>query len=328
MAGSAAVDESREDRFAHLAKRHPCFSQGAHGRAGRLHLPVSPSCNIRCRFCTRGLSASARRPGVAGRVIAPGEAGALVDKALALCPELAVVGVAGPGDALATDHALAALAGVHRAHPELLLCLSTNGLRLTERVDELVEAGVATVTVTVNSLDPAAQARLCRSISLRLPGQPGERLVPGEAGARLLIAAQIAGIEAAVAAGLVVKVNTVLVPGVNDAGIAALAGRAALAGASLMNVIPLIARSGAADLRPPTCDELKAARAAAERHLPVFRHCRQCRADAFGVPGRDDDLGARLFADDDSLTGHGALAGHGSLAGHGGLAGEATFSHG
>ena len=226
MAESAAVDESREDRFAYLAKRHPCFSQGAHGRVGRLHLPVSPSCNIRCRFCTRGLDAAARRPGVAGRVVAPGEAVALVDKSLALCPELAVVGVAGPGDALATDHALEALAGVHRAHPKLLMCLSTNGLRLAERIGELVDAGVATVTVTVNSLDPAAQA-----------------------------------------------------------------------GASLMNVIPLIPGLRAADLRAPTCDELKAARAAAERHLPVFRHCRQCRADALGVPGRGDDLAARLFGD-------------------------------
>ena len=297
MAESAAVDESREDRFAYLAKRHPCFSQGAHGRVGRLHLPVSPSCNIRCRFCTRGLDAAARRPGVAGRVVAPGEAVALVDKSLALCPELAVVGVAGPGDALATDHALEALAGVHRAHPKLLMCLSTNGLRLAERIGELVDAGVATVTVTVNSLDPAAQARLCRSISVRLPGQPGERLVPGEAGARLLIAAQIAGIEAAVAAGLVVKINTVLVPGVNHGGVATVAARAAQAGASLMNVIPLIPGLRAADLRAPTCDELKAARAAAERHLPVFRHCRQCRADALGVPGRGDDLAARLFGD-------------------------------
>jgi nitrogen fixation protein NifB len=275
-----------------------------------LHLPVSPSCNIRCRFCTRGLSASVERPGVATRVMAPRDAVELVDNALALCPELGVVGVAGPGDALASDHALEALARVHAAHPALLLCLSTNGLRLAERVGDLIEAGVVTLTVTVNSLDPVAQARLCRSISVRLPGQPGERLVPGEAGAALLIAAQLAGIEAAVAAGIVVKVNTVLAPGVNDAGIATVAGRAAAAGASLMNVIPLIAGRGGPDLRAPSCDELKAARAAAERHLPVFRHCRQCRADALGVPGREADLGSRLFGESHSF------------------AGDATFSHG
>jgi nitrogen fixation protein NifB len=311
MTGGPALDAARDDRFAHLAKRHPCFSSEAHGRAGRLHLPVSPSCNIRCRFCTRGLSATALRPGIARQVVGPHEAVELVEKSLALCPELAVVGVAGPGDALATDHALEALARVHGAHPELLTCLSTNGLRLAERVDELLEAGVATVTVTVNSLDPVAQARLCRAVFLRSPGESCERLISGEAGARLLIAAQLAGIAAAAAAGIIVKINTVLVPGVNDGGIAMIAERAAAAGASLMNVIPLIPGLGAADLRVPTCDELKAARAAAERHLPVFRHCRQCRADALGVPGRTDDLGARLFGEPGGPPGRDLTFSHG-----------------
>ncbi|MDR1193245.1 MAG: hypothetical protein LBK98_03610, partial [Peptococcaceae bacterium] len=32
---------------------HPCFSEKAHNSKGRLHMPISPACNIQCRFCTR-----------------------------------------------------------------------------------------------------------------------------------------------------------------------------------------------------------------------------------------------------------------------------------
>ena len=46
-------------------------------------------------------------------------------------PELSVVGIAGPGDALANPEAtFATLEGVRRAAPDLRLCLSTNGLAL------------------------------------------------------------------------------------------------------------------------------------------------------------------------------------------------------
>jgi len=311
MNPSASLKETGADRFAHLARRHPCLSREAHGKTGRLHLPVSPACNIRCRFCTRGLNSTKRLPGNAARLVAPGEAVAVVGRALELCPKLAVVGVAGPGDALASDHAIVALTAVHEAYPLLIKCLSTNGLRLAERVGDLVEAGVETVTVTVNSVEPSTQAHLCKAVFVDSDEAPRRRVIPGEAGARLLIDAQLAGIEAAVRAGIVVKVNTVLVPGVNDSGVEAIAELASDAGASLMNVIPLIPNCAAADLEAPDCDQLRAARAAAERHLPVFRHCRQCRADALGVPGQKEDLARRLFGKASAPW-----------------AGDATFSHG
>ena len=101
-----------EAKFAHLVRRHPCLSEGAAGKAGRIHLPVSPACNIQCGFCRRGFNKWEQRPGVARSVMTPEAAVAKVEEALVLCPELTVVGVAGPGDSLATDHALAALRAV------------------------------------------------------------------------------------------------------------------------------------------------------------------------------------------------------------------------
>jgi len=89
----------------------------------------------------------------------------------------------------------------------------------------------------------------------------------------------------------VVKVNTVLIPGVNSGPgsteIHHVAQAAAQAGTYIQNIVPLIPLGAFAGLRAPTCDELRWARYAAGRYLPQFRRCQQCRADAVGVPAED-----------------------------------------
>ncbi len=179
---------------------HPCFSEKAHNKNGRLHLPVSPGCSIQCRFCTRARNLTENRPGVAAGVLKPEEAVDTVRRALELCPQISVVGIAGPGDALATPHALETFRRVHAAYPDLIKCLSTNGLNLPGKAKELWDAGVRTITVTVNAVDRETL----------------KKVVSWVRDDRDLIAAQLQGIRECADAGMVVKVNTVLIPGVND----------------------------------------------------------------------------------------------------------------
>lgn len=127
--------------FDHLVKTHPCLGGEAHFKYGRIHLPVSPSCNIQCKFCRRGFNKSEVRPGVSSLLLTPEEAVKTVRKALILCPEISVVGIAGPGDTLATDHALETFKLVKKEFPHLINCLSTNGLRLEEKAEKIVELG-------------------------------------------------------------------------------------------------------------------------------------------------------------------------------------------
>ena len=44
----------------------------------------------------------------------------------------------------------------------------------------------------------------------------------------------------------------------------------------------------------PNCEQLDRARTQAEKHLEVFRHCKHCRADACGIPGKED-LSSKLY---------------------------------
>jgi nitrogen fixation protein NifB len=98
-----------------------------------------------------------------------------------------------------------------------------------------------------------------------------------------LLLSQIAGIETASRLGLSVKINTVLIPGVNDKEIAAIAKVTSQAGAKVMNIIPLVPLGPFTDYRRPTQKELNRARLAAKKHLPVL-DCFQCKTGSCGFP--------------------------------------------
>jgi len=277
-----------EERFSHLAANHPCLGRAQN--KGRIHLPVSPACNIKCRFCTRAFNAEQTRPGVARGVLPVPKAAEIVGRAVELVPELSVVGIAGPGDSLASDHAIACFQSLQGKFPQLIGCMSTNGLRLPERAQDIADAGVRSVTVTVNAVDADILSRIVEYIVL------DGRKQSGPAAMQKLIDRQLAGIQKLVALGVLVKINTVLVPGVNDAHVEEIARTCAALGASIMNVMPLIPQGEFEGWDAPDCFVLAEAREAVEKHIPVFRHCQHCRADACGVLGKDD-VSAELYKD-------------------------------
>ncbi|MBI5132701.1 MAG: radical SAM protein [Rhodopseudomonas palustris] len=251
----------------------------------RLHLPVSPACNIDCAFCAQAFDRHDHHADQASRLLTPTQAIELVARARALSSTLSVVGVAGPGEPLATHHALDTLAKVHERWPDLALCLSTNGLMLPEQVDQIAASGITTLTVTVNAVDPAIQARITPTIAWR------HRRLDGTAAAKRLIRNQIDGIAQASARGIVVKVDTVLIPTVNEDHIGDIAERVAYAGAHLIHIIPLVPQHRFAHLPAPGLMKRYVARADAERYLRVSNHCQQCAADASGT-APDDGLTA------------------------------------
>lgn len=264
-----------------LQNSHPCFG-GQKNNVGRIHLPVSPGCNIACRFCDRVISDTENRPGVTSTVIEPEESIELLEKALNLCPEIRVAGIAGPGDTLATDNALRTFRLIKEKFPKLIKCMSTNGLLLYEKADEVIDVGIDSLTVTVNAVDPEIEAKLNKYIIYH-----GAKYEGVEA-ARILIENQIKGIKKVADAGITVKVNTVLVPGINDEHIETVAKTVKEAGASIYNIIPLIPQYELKDVPAPVCSQIDAARTKAGKYIDVFRHCKHCRADAVGVPGKSE----------------------------------------
>lgn len=263
--------------------RHPCFFSADRKRFGRIHLPVAKACNIQCAYCRRDYDcANENRPGVSTGVISPGEAVDRLEKAILNFPRLSVAGIAGPGDAFCSpDTTLETFSRIRKAFPDIALCVSTNGLNLSPFIEDLKSLGVGFVTITINALDPIIGGKLVTRVDT------GKESLRGAAGAELLIANQLDALARLKSRGMTVKVNTVVVPGVNEDHILLMARRFCAMKVDLMNLIPLIplARTEMAGISPPSGPELHRLRASAEKLVPQMHHCRRCRADAVGCLG-------------------------------------------
>jgi nitrogen fixation protein NifB len=93
--------------------------------------------------------------------------------------------------------------------------------------------------------------------------------------------------------GILCKVNSVMIPGVNDKHLVEVNKAVKSRGAFLHNIMPLISAPehgtvfGLNGQRGPTAQELKVLQDECQGEMNMMRHCRQCRADAVGLLGED-----------------------------------------
>jgi nitrogen fixation protein NifB len=270
---------------------HPCYSEGAHQHYARIHVPVAPACNIQCNYCNRKYDCSNEsRPGVTSGKLTPEEA---VKKVLYVGGEiqqLSVVGIAGPGDALANpDKTFTTFRLLQKKAPDLKLCLSTNGLRLPEYIDEIIKYNVDHVTVTINTVDETGEigAKIYPWVHWE------HRKIKGKEGAKLLLEKQLEGIKMLTDRGILVKANSVLIPGVNDQDLPNVAKKLRELNVFLHNIMPLLSapefgtKFGLSGVPSATDQEVMAAQEACGMDMKLMSHCRQCRADAVGLIGED-----------------------------------------
>ena len=265
--------------------RHPCFNAKVQGKFGRVHLPVAPKCNIKCNYCNRKYDCvNESRPGVTSTILSPEQALVYMEKVLIAEPRISVAGIAGPGDPFANaSETLQTMQLLRKNYPDLILCLSSNGLGLTPHVDEVADIGVSHVTVTVNGIDPEVTKNIYSYV------RDGKIVYQGLQAAELLLARQLAAIEKLKSRGVTVKVNFITIPGVNDHHAETTAAIMRSLGVDLFNCMAMLPNADTpfADLVEPTKTVMNSLRNSCEKHLPQMRHCKRCRADAVGLLGQD-----------------------------------------
>lgn len=111
-----------------------------------MHLPIAPKCNIQCNYCVRKFDCSLTRASRRDhRNSFPGSGFEKYKLVKEKVPNLTVVGIAGPGDALANfDETRKALTLIHEYDPNVTFCVSTNGLMLPYYAKELASLGFPT----------------------------------------------------------------------------------------------------------------------------------------------------------------------------------------
>lgn len=163
-------------------------------RSGRaydyLRYSVTDRCDLACRYCMPpgGEDDHALRPELTSFEE--------VARIVAVFAEMGVRRVRFTGgEPLVRKGVLRLIELVHRASPDLSLVMTTNATRLSELAHPLVKAGLTGVNISIDTLDPVRFRDVTRG---------------GDLG-RVL-----AGIHAALDAGLDVKVNVVPLGGIND----------------------------------------------------------------------------------------------------------------
>ncbi|TXG86805.1 MAG: nitrogenase cofactor biosynthesis protein NifB [Thermomicrobiales bacterium] len=284
--GPADVPEHIWDKI----KNHPCYSEEAHHHYARMHVAVAPACNIQCNYCNRKYDcANESRPGVVSERLTPEQAAKKVLAVASAIPQMTVLGIAGPGDPLANpEKTFKTFELISRSAPDIKLCVSTNGLALPGLVDRLSAYNIDHVTITINMVDP----------------EVGQHIYPwifwnhkrwyGKDAAKILHEHQMEGLEKLTARGILSKINSVMIPGINDEHLVDVNREVKARGAFLHNIMPLISAPehgtvfGLNGQRGPSAQELKALQDKCEEGaMNMMRHCRQCRADAVGLLGED-----------------------------------------
>ena len=265
---------------------HPCFNPEVRHKTGRIHLPVAAKCNVQCNFCNRKFDcANESRPGVSTAVLKPEQAEIYLGEILEKVPNIAVVGIAGPGDPFANaKETMETLERIHARYPDKLLCLSSNGLYISKYIPRLAELNVSHVTITVNAVNPKIGAEIYEWVYYN------NKSYHGIEGAQILLDRQTEAIKLLKQHGITVKINTVVIPRVNEFHVHEISEYVAKLGADVQNCIPLIPVEGTAfgDVNTPSPTHMRAVRAKASVHIKQMSHCARCRADAVGLLGENN----------------------------------------
>jgi nitrogen fixation protein NifB len=264
--------------------QHPCFNAKMRGIYGRVHLPVAPRCNIQCKYCDRKYDCvNESRPGVTSAILTPKQAMTYLDFVLEKVKNISVVGIAGPGDPFANPReTMETLRLIRAKHPEMICCLATNGLGLAPHIDELATLNVSHVTITLNAVDPEIGSKIYSFVRY------GKRVLGPKTGFDVLLEKQLGAIARLKEKNITTKINTIIIPGINEDHVEAVAKKMAELGVDILNCIPFYPAKGAefGSLEEPSKEAVTGIQKRAAQYLPQMYHCTRCRADAVGILGQ------------------------------------------
>lgn len=122
-----------------------------------LRLSITSKCNLRCQYCRPHVRTDAESE---GRCVSGNDSKALTDQELvrlvSLISEVAPIyklRLTG-GEPLLRDHVSNLVRSFRRMLPEAELCMTTNGMRLKDRIEDLKAAGIESLNISLDTTKP------------------------------------------------------------------------------------------------------------------------------------------------------------------------------
>jgi nitrogen fixation protein NifB len=156
-------------------------------------------------------------------------------------------------------------------------------VNLVPYIDDFASLGVTHVTVTMNAIDPAIAGKIYAW------ARHEKKIYRGIAAGEFILERQLDAIPILKKNGIIVKINSIVLPGMNDHHIPDIAKKVAELGADVMNCVPVVPTKYTEfeSIEEPSKTLMFAVRAKASEHLKMMTHCARCRADAAGLLGKD-----------------------------------------
>ena len=159
------------------------------------------------------------------------------------------------------------------------MCIATNGLNIIPYIDDLVSIKVSHITITINAVDSIIGSEIYKWA--RYKG----RTLYGIDAAKLILENQLKALKILQEKGVNVKVNSVVIPNINDNHMSDIAKEIACYNVDVHNCIPLIPikETPFENLNTPTNEQIRIIRENAGKWVRQIEHCNRCRADACGL---------------------------------------------
>lgn len=218
-----------------------------------LVLPVAPACNIMCNFCSRDCDCvcNGNSPDNLSKVMTPRQA---VNWAVATArrnSRIRSIRISGPGEPLFNNQTFEVLKRLNEELPGYIYSISTNGLLLDEKINDLVKFNVKIVNISINTLRPETIVKLYSRII-----KDNEIIVNSDRIAKIICESVISGIRKCTENGIKVKINTIYFPGINDMEPMQIASRCRDMGVQSLCIVSSRPRGKMSGLRMPNLLEI------------------------------------------------------------------------
>lgn len=190
-------------------------------------------------------------------------------------PNLSVAGIAGPGEPLFNQETFETLELLNQHFPNIIKCISTNGIELCSKIELLHQLHIDAVTVTINSVNIDTLKKIYSFVWYENKKYYDDDM------AEIIYDSQRLGLMKLGKLDILTKINIIYMEGINSEEIPSLVKKLKQYNMIYVNLIPIIPRAEMTDICTDK-ENFNKIKELVRKEVRMNSHCNRCAADAVG----------------------------------------------